>query len=269
MGKVCAKCRTDNRERAMYCRGCGSSLQVAASPAASAPLAGAEQTTDAPTAPFGPRASGVSKNNRWVAGFLLAAVALVAGLYLQQSTPSSRSVPSPSESQPRTAVPPVVELRASSEQEPPNTGQTNESALSAVSPSAPPDASTSESERANALIARNAELNRERIDRQRPERRPAPREKAPAAQATERQSADQPRSLEQSPPEPPAAVAPTQPEPVTPVLTVARICESAGNFLTREVCRIRECLKVAHANDPICVRHREMEEAQRSREQNI
>jgi hypothetical protein len=269
MGMVCAKCLADNRERAMYCKGCGSSLQAAAAPTASAPLAGEEQATDPPAAPFGPGALGVSRNNRWVVGFLLAAVALVAWLYLQQITPSSRSVSSPSESQPGTSVAPVVELREPSEQDPPNTGQTNESALSTVSPSAPPDASTSESDRANALIARNAELNRERIDRQRPERRLAPREQAPAAQAPERQRADQPRSVEQSPPEQPAVIAPTQQEPVTPALTVARICDSAGNFLTREVCRFRECLKVAQANDPICVRNREMEEAQRSREQNL
>lgn len=58
-----------------------------------------------------------------------------------------------------------------------------------------------------------------------------------------------------------AAAAATPPALV--VNTVEQTCAGSGNFFSREVCRIRACQAPAFVNDPVCVRFREMEEANR------
>ncbi len=62
-----------------------------------------------------------------------------------------------------------------------------------------------------------------------------------------------------------AAAAPT-PVPVpAPAQTVDQTCADSSNFLTRDLCRVRACRSAAMASDPVCVRFREMETANRSR----
>ena len=64
-----------------------------------------------------------------------------------------------------------------------------------------------------------------------------------------------------------AAAAPT-PAPVpapAPAQTVDQTCADSSNFLTRDLCRVRACRSAAMASDPVCVRFREMETANRSR----
>ena len=46
-------------------------------------------------------------------------------------------------------------------------------------------------------------------------------------------------------------------------LSVDGVCASSPDFIRREICRIRTCSKDAFFNDPICVRFRKTEEANR------
>lgn len=110
---------------------------------------------------------------------------------------------------------------------------------------------------------------------------PAPVKKEPkaasasnvrAAPAVERQntSAQTPARVEQSAAEPQqAAAAPpvaAEPQPApAPVASVDQRCAGSANFIARDVCRIRACGNPALAGDPVCVRFREMEEANRNR----
>ncbi len=57
----------------------------------------------------------------------------------------------------------------------------------------------------------------------------------------------------------PAPVAVTQVAPPS----VDQLCAGSGNFLARDLCRIRECGKPSLASDPVCVRFRQMDEARR------
>jgi hypothetical protein len=49
---------------------------------------------------------------------------------------------------------------------------------------------------------------------------------------------------------------------------VDETCADRGNFLSRDLCRIQACGNAAQAGDPVCVRFREMEEANRNRASN-
>ncbi len=62
---------------------------------------------------------------------------------------------------------------------------------------------------------------------------------------------------------PPNAAEP-QPAPA-PVASVDQRCAGSTNFIARDLCRIRACGNPALAGDPVCVRFREMEEANRNR----
>ncbi len=54
-----------------------------------------------------------------------------------------------------------------------------------------------------------------------------------------------------------------QPAPAPVVKTVEQTCASSGNFFSREACRLRSCGDASFANDPVCVRFREMEASNR------
>jgi type IV secretory pathway VirB10-like protein len=62
-----------------------------------------------------------------------------------------------------------------------------------------------------------------------------------------------------------AALAAAKPPP--PVQTVDTVCASSSNFIAREVCRTRECRNPAFTNDPVCVRFRQVEAANRRQPQ--
>jgi len=42
-----------------------------------------------------------------------------------------------------------------------------------------------------------------------------------------------------------------------------QICTGSGNFLARDICRIRGCSKPSFASDAVCLRFRQMDEARR------
>lgn len=96
----------------------------------------------------------------------------------------------------------------------------------------------------------------------------AAQEQARAARELERQREEQASRQAGIAAAQPVRASPAPIQPAAPVLTVSRICDQAGNFFAREVCRLRECNKASHASDPICVNFRRMEENNRALQQN-
>lgn len=103
--------------------------------------------------------------------------------------------------------------------------------------------------RAGALQARQERSRAEATERQQHE---AERE---AQQARELADAASRRAAEQAP-------APAQPA-AEPRRGVRERCSGSGNIFSENLCHSRECRKPEHANDAICFRLREIEEAQR------
>lgn len=71
----------------------------------------------------------------------------------------------------------------------------------------------------------------------------------------------------------PVAPAPVAEAPPAPVVApkprgVDETCADRGNFFSRDLCRIQACGNPALAGDPVCVRFRDMEAANRSRASN-
>lgn len=69
---------------------------------------------------------------------------------------------------------------------------------------------------------------------------------------------------------PPAATtaantAASAPAPVAPPASADERCADRSNFITRDLCRIQACRDPALAADPVCVRFRAMEQANRTR----
>jgi hypothetical protein len=109
-----------------------------------------------------------------------------------------------------------------------------------------------ERERAAALERQRAtlELERQRAEQQRTE----------LARKQTEEAARRAAQLEatRAQPKPPVAAS---------SLTVEGACASAGNIVFREVCRLNECRKASFAADPICVKFRQIEEANRQNRQ--
>lgn len=71
----------------------------------------------------------------------------------------------------------------------------------------------------------------------------------------------------------PVVAAPVAEAPPAPVVApkprgVDETCADRGNFFSRDLCRIQACGNPALAGDPVCVRFRDMEAANRSRTSN-
>lgn len=103
--------------------------------------------------------------------------------------------------------------------------------------------------RASAL---QVQQERSRVEAQERQQREAERE---AQQARELAEAASRRAAEQAP-------APAQPA-AEPRRGVREQCSVSGNIFSELFCHSRECRKPEHANDAICIRLREIEEAQR------
>lgn len=277
MGKVCAKCGTDNRDKALFCMGCGGKLTALQGPASAEDTASNTTPpraatfppdTGQPAAGVKPPAAGSTLSSHRLlslAGLLLAAAALAIWFHLHQQ--KGRSIPAAPVSAPAqpAAMPPQAPPTSAPDARTPSPTQ-----QPVVDPAAAAAGLEAE-QRLNALKAQNARLNQQRLERERRERVLAAQEQARAVQALERQRAEQARRQAQTPPAQPAAALPAAPAaapPEAPALTVASLCEPAGNFFARELCRLRECRKPALANDPVCVSFRQMEEANRARQQN-
>ncbi len=262
MGKVCATCGTDNRERAMFCRGCSGSLQHTPPPDRPI-LTGTVRDEERPAIPFKASPKGTASTSiTAVAMLLLVGAAAVWFSMREDKPPQPTDSPTPTASS--TSVSAETPLPAADSALPEN------EALTAAPPArvAPSELASAE-DRVNAMIARNARLKQDRLEREKRSRLEASREQARAAQELERQRADEANKLANRPPAQPVERVPSPAQPQALALTVTRICDGAGNFFSRELCRVRECSKASQDNDPVCVKIRAMEEAQRTREQYL
>lgn len=265
MGKVCEKCGTDNREKAMYCLGCGVKLVAGPHPEASPTSARADAAHAGPataTTSVAP-ARGVIGKRPLQVGLLLGAAALATWFYLhQQSSRPEQPMPAP------VAAATAVEAQASTASVPEVPAPATEPVTAPVQPAFDPAASAATAEQMIEQNKQRARLNQQRLERERRERLLAAQEQARAARELERQREEQASRQADIAAAQSVRTSPATTPPVAPALTVARICDQAGNFFAREVCRLRECNKASHANDPICVNFRRMEENNRALQQN-
>jgi hypothetical protein len=268
MGKVCEKCGTDNREKANFCLGCGVKL-VAGPLQEPAPALATPATAEAGPADLDPSAASVPPAKgvvgKWLprVGLLLGAAALIAWFQLhQQASSSQQPTPAP------VAVTTAVEAQPPKASLPEVPAPATEPVASTGQPAFDPAASAAAAERMIEQNKQRARLNQQRLEREKRERLLAAQERARAERELERQREEQAsRPVSNAAAQPTrASAAPMQ--PAVPALTVARICEQAGNFFARDMCRLRECNKASHANDPICVSFRRMEETNRGLQQN-
>lgn len=90
-----------------------------------------------------------------------------------------------------------------------------------------------------------------------PRPRPSPGPSAAAAETT----TVTPAAPREEPPPP----APAPAVPAAPPASADERCADRANFITRDLCRIQACRDPALVADPVCVRFRAMEQANRNR----
>lgn len=284
---VCEACGTDNRDKAKFCIGCARSLasssetqvpaavhptgpvQVCvtcqtANPLASTVCKSCRTSLVPDLAPPGavvnaPRSGGSATRTVVLAGLVLL---LGAGAWLGLGASGGGG----------WLAGPGADVTSSSNaaavNSPPNVlpSLTSTVAISQATVTATVPASTTEREQRAREERRLAALEKKRQQAAAKERAAA-EERERLALAEERQRAE--RDAQQQAAQQAAARAqlakasapPPAPKPV--VASVEQTCASSGNFFSREVCRFQACRDAAFASDPVCVRHREMEAANR------
>lgn len=280
MANVCPSCGKENRDQARFCRGCARPLERPGGDTASDELARERANRALRRARRRKRSGERSERPAWSrwAGILTAgAVVLAAGWWLG----ARQSTPAPVQAAPLTVAP------GASPSATPTAG--------AAAPATPPqtagqpvgaDAASPNTPEAAAAVDRlrhSVELleqqDRERAAAQAQQRQKLAQEQKrleDARRRTEATSAAAAASAHAAVPEPPAglATAPAAPAPVAaataapasaarPAASVDQLCAGSDNVFARDFCRIRECGKAVFANDPICVRFRQMDEARR------
>ncbi len=268
MGKVCERCRTDNREKAMFCLGCGAKL-VAGPFQEPAPALATPATAGVGTADLDPSAASVAPAkgliNKWLprVGLLLAAAALTAWFHLhQQANKSKQPMPAP------VAVATAVEAQPPKASAPEIPAPATEAVTAPGQLAFDPAASAAAADRMIEQNKQRARLNQQRLEREKRERLLAAQEQARAARELERQREEQASREVSNAAAQTSRASPAPIQPAAPALTVARICDQVGNFFARDMCRLRECNKASQAADPICVNFRKMEETNRALQQN-
>ncbi len=271
---VCAACGTENRDKAKFCKGCAQALVPLATPAqgvASVARGPACPACHAPNrrsatvckscgAALGASPSGAASNAgvaqsrrgwAWIVGPTLL-VALGGAWWLQAQSPAAPPVPS---TQQRMAQPVSASLQRVS--------------VTTVTV-APPAANVP------ASVAQPAS---EAPPRPVPAKKEAKTAKTPTVRsptAAERQSAPAATQTRTEPETASAAAdasqrqAGTGESDRTPASAgaVDQLCAGSSNFIARDFCRVRACNDAARAGDPVCVRYRQMEEANRQRQGN-
>ncbi len=274
MAIVCPSCGKENRDQARFCRGCARPLDLPGGDAASDEVA-RERANRALRRARRRKRSGQRAEQqpawwRWAGAMTAGVLVLAIGWWLG----AHQSAPAPVQAAPLAAVPATLPSAA-----PPATAQPAAAepagAEAATSPSTPEAAAAvdrlrhsvelleqQDRERAAAQAQQRQKLalEQKRLDdaRRRTEAasaaaagaHPAAPETAPVAVATPAPSA------------PVAAAAATAPA-ARPAAGVDQVCAGSDNVFARDFCRIRECGKAVFANDPVCVRFRQMDEARR------
>ena len=260
--QACPACQARNPLVATSCKNCGTSLVPDMAPAAkTAPKGGAGSMP--PGASPGAVPSASPRQLLWmVAGVAL--VAAAAGVWwLTQGS----AQPAPAAAVEVNNTPQALGVGLS-----PATAPPPQAPLDAT-PAAPPPvdevstaAAAEQADRIKKQAAgvTDADRKRRQLERQQKEAREraaAERQRVAQEQARRQAELDRQRAEEAERQRAQAAARPAPPP--EPVRTVDAVCASSGNFIAREVCRTRECRSPAFANDPVCVRFREVEAANR------
>lgn len=274
---VCGACGTENREKARYCRGCAAPLVASTAPAPVAAPVQVKAPAPTQTCP-GCRSSnslaatactacgaslvpdlavpqgagsaagrGGGLGRSFVTGFVL--VAVFAGAWWFQSqgqsapaAPGAVQASSPLEASPAQPVaavaPPAAIEQKATPFGPPGDARTRVVGLDVAGKTEPKPA---------ALRDRSA------AERQRPVPAAAPRPVEPPVARL---------PVAQAPAVADASSA-AQPAEAVPAMAVDQRCAGSSNFITRDLCRVRACRDAANSSDPVCIRFRQMEEANR------
>lgn len=248
MTTVCTACGTENRDKARYCRGCARPLVPLSSPAATAEAAADVAHPHQQTRRSRSRARHVARQRRNAIRWGLGAVVLVAGLVIWRLWPGGSTVEMATAAAPpqapaqRAAPMPAPPAPAST----PVTLITSTVAVTRTTTTAPPTSGPPVAANKGGVAPRArpvpAHAGAAPVS---PAPPPAPARSEPASNA------------------PAAAPAPAPAAAAPWARSVDESCADRSNFLTRDICRIQACGNPAMAGDPVCVRFREMEAANR------
>ncbi|WP_157576113.1 zinc ribbon domain-containing protein [Hydrogenophaga pseudoflava] len=279
MAIVCPSCGKENRDQARFCRGCARPLDRPGGDAGSDAVA-RERASRALRRARRRKRSGQRTEQqpawwRWAGAMTAGVLVLAIGWWLgaHQSTPApvqaaplaGAPVASPSATPTAgTAAPATAPQTA-----------TEPVGADAASPNTPEAAAAvdrlrhsvelleqQDRERAAAQAAQRQKLAQEQKRQEDARRRAeATSAAAPSAHAT---APETPAVATSAPAAPaPVAAAAAAPSATRPAAGVDQLCAGSDNVFARDFCRIRECGKAVFANDPICVRFRQMDEARR------
>lgn len=289
---VCEACGTKNRDKARFCLGCAQALApltdagpAVSTAAAVAPAGGPVQTcpvcqianplaatvckscrgslvpdvVKVAPAVSRPASQGLAFKALGMIGLGLLAVAVwwwgAQGITGHALALSSSPPLSPAAAPTLSAVPASTAVALGAAPAPPPVASV---AADQAIPSAEEKAA---SEKASAKRLAAAQARRDQAARE----RAATEERARAAIVLEQQRADE-AAREKAAAEAAqraVVVKAAQPAPAPVLKTVEQTCASSGNFFSRGACRLRTCGEASFAIDPVCVRFREMEAANR------
>ena len=274
---LCDACGMDNREKAKFCRGCARALVTPVDvPAAPVPAPGPVQVCAA-CQTANPLAATVCKSCRtslvpdWVAppvpvstqaasggsGKAVVLIGLVlvlgaGGWWGFRDAGSSGAAPSETlsaEAHQAASLPSVT----------PTAAITQTTSTTATQPSVTEREQRARDERRRVA----AEKKRQQAERE--QAAADERERLALAQAQQRtERAAQQKAAQEAAARAQLALASATPAaPPPPAKTVEQTCAGSSNFFSREVCRFQTCRDATFASDPVCIRHREMEAANR------
>lgn len=266
---VCAACGTENRDKAKFCKGCAQALvplaapaPVAASvergpvcPACHAPNRRSATVCKSCGAALGAGPSGAASNAgaaqprrgwAWAVGSALL-VAFGSAWWLQAQSPAAPPAPATPQ---RMAQPDSASLQRVS---------VTTATVALPAATVPASAAQPESEALPRPVPAKKEAKTAKTPTVRgpttAERQSAPPAEPEAASAAADASQRQAGAGESD--RTPASAG-----------SVDQQCAGSSNFIARDFCRVRACSDGARAGDPVCVRFRQMEEANRQRQGN-
>lgn len=248
MARVCTACGTENRDKARYCRGCARPLVPLGAPGASADTPAEAATPHQKTRRSRSRARRAARRRRNTIRWGLGAVVLMAGLLVWWLWPGASTS--------ETA------LAASATPAPPVEAPAPVAPAWLATVTMPVDSVT----RTATTSPKASDLQAVPAVQVAAPLRPKP---MPTRTKTATTAAPAPEPARNEPvPAAPVAEAPPAPVVAPKPRGVDETCADRGNFFSRDLCRIQACGNPALAGDPVCVRFRDMEAANRSRASN-
>ncbi|WP_127805860.1 zinc ribbon domain-containing protein [Hydrogenophaga sp. NH-16] len=279
MAIVCPSCGKENRDQARFCRGCARPLDRPGGDAGSDAVA-RERASRALRRARRRKRSGQRTEQqpawwRWAGAMTAGVLVLAIGWWLG----AHQSTPAPVQAAPLAGAP----VASPSATPTAGTAAPATAPQTATEPVGADAASPNTPEAAAAVdrLRHSVELleqqDRERAAAQEQQRQKLALEQkrledarrragATPAVASTHSGASEPAPVAAPAPaeSAPVAAAAAPPPPATrSVAGVDQACAGSDNVFARDFCRIRECGKAVFANDPVCVRFRQMDEARR------